>query len=574
MSGEYENRFRWFGRTGNNDLFGMATAQEGAVDGVLVGLAGPNSYNTGGLPGVAMPTSNFLFNVGSATGRQMLITRGGFSPSGSDAQYNDTRLTLQPTIRVNQAIRVRGVFNIGGYRNKYSQNSALGDRGIGVPPLERFYVAQSSTNAYDTLALISVEQFWATMKIPWGVISVGARAFPFGTGATFGENTRSEMYLLAVPYGPLRFMFAFWPGSMRIPSIWSNVPDSTRRNTSFQAFYVTLDRSRLSLGAATMLRQYHGNNVVDFTPNQDDNLLINLVFAKYADGLFFANAEGAWMNIDRYLALAPDPESSGIPTISQTQYIEGMHLFAEAGMILGPMRLTLMYALASGPVLNTDNRVRNIYAGGFFLAEATPAPFAPGANPKVYTPWAINYQAMRPYEYLMFYTYAGGNNGGWNVMDFTFVADEHGMMTDGYCFAGRLDYALASNLNLWASYIWAHRLERAGTFFGQYQSSGSLAAGSIPNLREFYAKAGRSFGTGNDYVSNGFVGWEMNFGTDWKLLENLTFKTRYSYWQPGDWFKEAYQAVVVTAGGEATTTGVLYSRDPIHAVQTSLSIEF
>jgi hypothetical protein len=181
---------------------------------------------------------------------------------------------------------------------------------------------------------------------------------------------------------------------------------------------------------------------------------------------------------------------------------------------------------------------------------------------------------MEPYEYLMFDTYAGGNNGGWNAMDFTFVADEHGMMTDAYCFAGRLDYALASNLNLWASYIWAHRLERAGTFFGQYQSSGSLAAGSIPNLQEFYAKAGRSFGTANDYVSNGFIGWEMNFGTDWQLLENFTFKTRYSYWQPGDWFKEAYQAVVVTAGGEALTTGVLYSRDPIHAVQTSLSIEF
>jgi hypothetical protein len=574
MNGEYENRFQWFGRTGNNDLFGMATAQEGAGGGVLVGLAGPNIYNTGALPTVPSPTSNFLFNLGSATGRQMLITRGGFSSSGSDAYANDSRLTLRPTIRVNRAISVRGVFNIGGYRNKYSQDSALGERSMGIPPLERYYMAQSSTNAYDTLALISVEQFWATMKIPWGVVSVGARAFPFGTGASFGLNTRSEMYLLAVPFGPFRFMLAFWPGSTRIPSIWSNVPDATQKNSSFQAFFVTLDQSRFSLGAATMLRQYHGNNVVPYTPNQDDNLLINLVFVKYSDGVFFANAESAWMNTDRYLTLAPSPEGSEIPTISQTQYIEAMHFFAEAGVILGPTRLTLMYALASGPVLNTANRLRNVYAGGYFLAGATPAPFAPGPNPKVYTPWAINYQVMEPYEYLMFDTYAGGNNGGWNAMDFTFVADEHGMMTDAYCFAGRLDYALASNLNLWASYIWAHRLERAGTFFGQYQSSGSLAAGSIPNLREFYAYAGRSFGTGNDYVSNGFIGWEMNVGTDWKLLENLTFKTRYSYWQPGDWFKEAYQAVVVTAGGESITTGVLHSRDPIHAVQTSLSIEF
>lgn len=159
-------------------------------------------------------------------------------------------------------------------------------------------------------------------------------------------------------------------------------------------------------------------------------------------------------------------------------------------------------------------------------------------------------------------------------MDFTFVADERGMMTDAYCYAGRLDYAIASNLNLWVSYIWAHRLERAGTFFGQYQSSGSLAAGSIPNLQQFYALAGRSFGTGHDYVSDGFIGWEMNVGTHWKLLENVTLKARYSYWQPGGWFTEAYQSVVLMPGGEAVTAGVLHSRDAIHAVRTSLSIEF
>jgi hypothetical protein len=280
------------------------------------------------------------------------------------------------------------------------------------------------------------------------------------------------------------------------------------------------------------------------------------------------------VNIARYLAVAPDQESTAIPPISATQYIEGMHFFVESGVILAPIRMTFMYALASGPVLNTANRVRNIYGGGFFLGGATSPPFEPGANPKVYTPWAINYQAMEPYEFLMFNTYAGGNNGGWNAMDFTFVADEHGMMTDAYCFAGRLDYAVASNLNLWMSYIWAHRLERAGTFFGQYQSSGSLAAGNIPNLQDFYDQAGRSFGTGHDYVSDGFIGWEVNVGQEWKLLENLMFKTRYSYWQPGDWFVEAYQAVVVAANGEALTSAVLHSRDPIHAFQTSICIDF
>ena len=33
---------------------------------------------------------------------------------------------------------------------------------------------------------------------------------------------------------------------------------------------------------------------------------------------------------------------------------------------------------------------------------------------KVYRSWAMNYQAMEPYEFLMFNTYGGGNNGGWS----------------------------------------------------------------------------------------------------------------------------------------------------------------
>jgi hypothetical protein len=78
---------------------------------------------------------------------------------------------------------------------------------------------------------------------------------------------------------------------------------------------------------------------------------------------------------------------------------------------------------------------------------------------------------------------------------------------------------------------------------------------------------------GADYVSDGFIGWEVNLGCDWKLLEGLTFKTRYSYWQPGDWFTEAYQATVVR-NGVVDRNGVLESRDAIQAFQGSLLVEF
>ncbi len=79
----------------------------------------------------------------------------------------------------------------------------------------------------------------------------------------------------------------------------------------------------------------------------------------------------------------------------------------------------------------------------------------------------------------------------------------------------------------------------------------------------------------NGYVPDGFLGWEINLGCDWKLLENLTLKTRYAYWQPGQWFNLAYQAVVPIVGsGTVTTFGYLGQRDPIQAFEGSFMINF
>lgn len=407
---------------------------------------------------------------------------------------------------------------------------------MSVSPLERYYVSQTSMNASDTAGLVSVEQFWATVGFPWATFAMGARSLPFGAGATFGYNTRSESFLLAVPMGAFRLLWAAWLGRSHETEAWATVPDAARKNDLFQALGVTFEHACLNVGAVSIFRHFRGGKTAPFAADRDDHTLVSLVYLKYNNGRFFANAEYAWFNLDRYRPLAPEADEDLLGTQAQTLYMEGYHFFSVLGVILGPSKITLAYAVASGPVLNDANRLRNVFSGGFFLASSSPAPFTPGTNPKVYVPVPLNYQALEPYEFLMFNTYAGGNNGGWNALDYGFVADEHGMMTDAYCFAARLDLALASNLNVWGSYLWAHRLERAGTYFGQYQSSGSLAAGSIPNLQAFYASAGKTFGTGNDYVSDGFMGWEMNFGLDWKLLEGLTFTERYSYWQPGYWF--------------------------------------
>jgi hypothetical protein len=601
LAGEYEYRFRYFGRTGGTDLFGEAAIQE--ATGTFIGFAGPNIYGTGNLASVpgdqasfsnpALTTIALLFGPTIVpTNTSMVITRGGFSRWGSDARYNDSRLTLRPVFRLNPAVRVFGVYTVGGMRNKYKENDVhdlrfsgdfagirgdLGSFGLGAAPLSRYYMSQSSMNAYDG-TFGTWEQFRLTATMPWGVWSVGMKDFPFGTGATLAYNTRAEEFLWVVPYGPFRVLAAFWLGRGIPPwESWSTVPDNDTKPNIFQGYALTYDSGELSAGALWIWRQYHqqrgalpivsfanigfnpfpGGNTIRYynmpnnvplatsaTPSMDQNLLVNLLFFKFNNGRFFANAEYSWANVDIHF---PTPVLTGLPGVAPV-HVEANHFFSELGLYAGPAKLSLMYALASGPVLN-------------------------GTNPtKSYFSFPINYQAMEPYEFLMFNTYAGGNSGGWTSSDLTFVSDEHGMMSDGYAFAGRLDYAVASNLNAYGSYIWAHRLERAGFLNGQVWDTGNgsqFVRGVLPGT-PFLAQ----YGGLTPYVPDGYIGWEANVGVDWQLLEGLTFKTRYSYWQPGDWFAYAYQAWGRFPGGVATDGVIVKDRSPINAFQVSILANF
>jgi hypothetical protein len=297
------------------------------------------------------------------------------------------------------------------------------------------------------------------------------------------------------------------------------------------------------------------------------------VFLKYNNGRFFSNAEYFWATVDTYRV-----GNAGAIDLGQLNtYGEGYHSFLESGITAGPSRLTLLWAQSSGSVLNNQN----VGLNGMIVPPALPSP-ATNNNPKVYIPLSINYQAMENYNYLLFYTYGGGND--------TYNADGHGEMSDAFCFAARVDYAVAANLNVWGSYLWAHRLEKAGYLFGGKNPLGGADNGRFPapsGLAQFALAAGKAsvVPIGADaavqygYPSDGFLGWEVNIGVDWKLLEGLTWSNRYAYWQPGEWFIEAYQALSPlaneSAGGYVTGSVVpALSRDAIHAIKSSLVIDF
>jgi len=590
MKGEYEIRLRYFGRLGSHDLFGYAPTQEGYITDTLgtgqgtaaapdwVGFAGPSIYGRGA--------------VASATADQggVTITRGGFSRFGSDAFYSDSRLTFYPSIRVNPAITIHGVYTVGGFRNKYNLPG-----GFSVSPFERYYMSQSSMNAYDTAAIGSWEQFRATIQTPMAIFSVGVKDFPFGVGATYANNTRSETFLTVVPYGPFRMLHGWWLARGAAES-YATVPDGDIKHSFFQGMLFTYDAGDLSAGAGVIYRTTHLKRGASFTGalagtwpqagtgaallpwtlavpaatlpasnGSDIELIQPAAFMKYFNGRFFLNAEYAWFNVNIH-RLGAFPGGAGAAPANAVNaaptYQEGYHAVVETGAVCGPTKLSLVYALASGRDLASGNIT------------------------KVYAPMQINYQFMEPYEFLMFNTYGGGNDSPWTAPGLAFTVDEHGQMADAFAYAARLDYAVAANLNVWFSGIWAHRLEKNGFLKGGKNSGGAASTPlqRFAHVATWYGGVSGEFGGPiNPFVDDGFIGWEANAGVDWKLLEGLTFSTRYSYWQPGEWFNQAYMAVTpqfgtVAVGGATLTpsvnNGLMSTRDAIHAIQGSMLINF
>ncbi len=80
------------------------------------------------------------------------------------------------------------------------------------------------------------------------------------------------------------------------------------------------------------------------------------------------------------------------------------------------------------------------------------------------------------------------------------------------------------------------------------------------------------------------IGWEVNAGANWKLLENFTWNTTFAYWQPGTWWSYAYPNTAniyrLAAGAAlaANQTNAIYGAgraiDPLMAVETTLQFNF
>ncbi len=144
--------------------------------------------------------------------------RAGDMVSGSDAARNTQYMATNMDLRINPALRIRGLYYIGEWYDVLV-DSTPGTLGQGnlvaseylnyrFPGIQRSF----SPGYWNTL--------WLTAQLPWGIVAMGKRPSVFGTGLAWNgeENRTSESLALSADYGPIRIVIGFYPARRAVHS--------------------------------------------------------------------------------------------------------------------------------------------------------------------------------------------------------------------------------------------------------------------------------------------------------------------------------------------------------------------
>lgn len=479
------------------------------------GFFGPYDVDRGGAAPDAAVTNAWL-------GVQV-----GELASGSDNAVATLYMTFDPEIKVNKAVRIRGRYYIGSWdtpgadtsegalvASEYFNSTALG--------VQRSF----SPGYWNTL--------WITAQTPMGIIVLGKRPQVFGIGTFFdGEDNRSaEPLALVAPFGPFRLGVGIFPwrgGGGR----YYDITDKNNVRRPHMGAFMTYRSGPLDMGIVTdYVRFRTGPEAVEraFTTvgaqGRDtvipQNVVISAggVYVKYFNGRFFFNAEVDWLNLTRENqrsltglvfregvgAVAPPGDGRGSPFARS--YIEHWRFGAELGATAGPAKVSLLWAWIPGP----DRRHGTLIDRQPFLQNRD----------------NTNTSFFRPYSLLLAYNYGSGNNS---------VSPDtgNGYMTDCTVYASRIDYAIAANLNVYGSFLWAERLSK-GYGWGFIQPG--LDGGGIPTGSVDFSRKG-SFAAPAPAIPDNHLGWEIDWGFNWRILEGYSINASFGYWRPGRWFNFA-----------------------------------
>lgn len=473
-------------------------------------------------------------------------------------------------------------------------------------PQASYYYTQDAPGTDNGFSEAQFTQFWATIQLPWGTLGVGKRPWKFGTGLQYdgSDGLTTESLVLNSPFGPFDIGIGFYPHrpARRGQTItvdpydlaifgvqpYFNHTDVSGVMTYDTVAYTVYNSGPLQMGILGAFSNYHigpegvlrttTDEVVLATPNRalDSNLFHGTAFMKYNNGRFFFNAEAAWLYwTDRITGpgvFDPPTDTSVADFVSATnyaaplffpptflpspRYTEQWRYMAEAGVLCGPSKLSLLYAWSPGPDRRNGQLIGKQSAA--FVWHPT------------YDTFLGNYDVFRPYSFIFTYNYGSG----FNAYNLSF----DGYLRDAQVLATRLDYAVASNLNVYGTFMYANRTSNGygwGCISPLVHTRDNVDGNVHFNLNGNF--------NGNVFhpnIPDTALGYEVNAGMDWQLLEGFTTGLLVGYWQPGKWFNFACVDRSVpgwrSAPSFANNWGTRPDKtiDPIIAGQVTMSIFF
>ena len=540
MDGTFTWLYEYRGQNGPAGFFGAYDQAQTAFAADNVGTFAPYNFYLGGyhLTYTALnPNGTAAANVSAYGGQGSSLAGGESIVSGSDASWQVNYMSTNMQIRMNKAVRVRGNYFIGSWSqpNYGSSNGVMVSSGIlemDSPGVQRSF----SPGYWRTL--------WLSAQLPWGEIAVGKRPSSWGMGLQYdgADNRSSESVALSVPYGPFRIQLSFYPSrrgyatddyaaTSATPTYYNERPD--KNNT--RVFDMTVPNVVYNSGPVSMgflvnwIFRHRGGESVITNPNhatygngtrgiqaRDYQDQYGAVYFKYNNGRFFLNSEWDWWRvIDTRDGLLTQSTATTTPTQIPPIYINHDSLAVEAGALFGPTKISVIGAWFTGD----DYRYSPTY-NGYRLALIS--------GGKQSDTWS-NTSVFRPYSYLMIYGYGLGTS---------FARDTgNGFVQDASVYAARLDYAVAANLNIYSSFTWAERFSNSGYLWGCLRPDAAATNGRVVYKNQ--AALGGAFANMIPTIPDGALGYEIDAGFDWKLLEALTARCTVGYWVPGNWWKYA-----------------------------------
>jgi hypothetical protein len=553
MDGTFTWLYEYRTQMGKAGFFGQFDqAQDDGNSGFGISGFAPYNFYLGGYhkaasasdTGVALPYA-------AAYGGQGTAIAGGESiVSGSDASWQVFSMSTNMQIRMNKAVRIRGNYFIGSWNApNYSASPGVmvssGALTNDSPGVQRSF----SPGYWRTL--------WVTTQTPWGILVVGKRPVIWGTGLSYnGDDNRASIELsLVMPYGPFRITTSFviakrgyhsddygaasgWfnerPDKNNTSVIDMTIPNVTYRSgpvdAGFTLSWVFRHKGREGfIGTAA--------NRVNSQFSSDTSQNYGGAYFKYNNGKFFLNAEYLFdrqVENKNYSATAtPDDITAPRAYVSHDSGV------VELGALCGPAKITAIGAWLTGD----DYRGGSVNTGTLRMLKITS-----GLQPDMWS----NTGLFRPYSYLMVYGYGMGSS---------FARDTgNGFVQDATFYGARLDYAVAANLNIFGSLAWAERFSKSGFLWGclrpatNNENAGFLtvATTTAPGLGGAISRPTQPYSgqvvlnnfspTGADRIPtipDGALGYEIDAGFYWKLLEGVTARCNMGYWVPGKWFSYA-----------------------------------